>query len=168
MIEIIISDSSAIIDLAKVRLIENLLRLPYEFIIPDTLYEDELITLEHYEKHELLDLGFKVGTLDGQGMMQAAQFFQTYSGPTLNDFIALTLAMNKKNSLLLTGDNKLRKIAKEQKVNAHGVLWIFDEISHSNTAGKNELLLALRIWQQDKNVWLPNSEIQKRIDELTK
>lgn len=46
---IIINDSSALIDLAKTRLLENLLQLPYRFVIPDVLYTDELITLRHYQ-----------------------------------------------------------------------------------------------------------------------
>ena len=37
---IIINDSSALIDLAKTRLLENLLQLPYRFVIPDGLYID--------------------------------------------------------------------------------------------------------------------------------
>lgn len=48
---IIINDSSALIDLAKTRLLECLLRLPYRFVIPDVLYADELITLHHYRRN---------------------------------------------------------------------------------------------------------------------
>lgn len=58
---IIINDSSALIDLAKTRLLECLLQLPYRFVIPDVLYADELITLRHYRREELLDMGFVRG-----------------------------------------------------------------------------------------------------------
>ena len=51
---IIINDSSALIDLAKTRLLENLLRLPCRFVIPDVLYADELITLHHYRREQLV------------------------------------------------------------------------------------------------------------------
>ena len=50
---IIINDSSALIDLAKTRLLENLLQLPCRFIIPDGLYADELITLQNYHRDDL-------------------------------------------------------------------------------------------------------------------
>ena len=40
---IVVSDSSCLIDLRKVSLLEPLLELPYEFIIPNTLFEDELL-----------------------------------------------------------------------------------------------------------------------------
>lgn len=51
---IVINDSSALIDLAKTRLLENLLRLPCRFVIPDVLYADELITLHHYRREQLV------------------------------------------------------------------------------------------------------------------
>ncbi|HPE71682.1 MAG TPA: hypothetical protein PK018_05845 [Candidatus Competibacter sp.] len=52
--QIIINDSSALIDLAKTRLLENLLQLPYRFVIPDVLYADELITLRYYHREQLV------------------------------------------------------------------------------------------------------------------
>ena len=63
---VVISDSSVLIDLAKARLIENTLALPYEFVIPDVIFADELIDLRHYKKEQLLELGFKIGSLKGE------------------------------------------------------------------------------------------------------
>lgn len=71
---IIINDSSALIDLAKTRLLENLLQLPYRFVIPDVLYADELITLHHYRREQLLDIGFELGTLDGLQVGKAGEY----------------------------------------------------------------------------------------------
>ena len=42
---IIVSDSSCLIDLRKVGLLDAFLKLPYEFLIPNTLFEDELLKL---------------------------------------------------------------------------------------------------------------------------
>ena len=42
-----ISDSSVLIDLAKAKLIESTLALPYEFVIPDVIFADELIDPHH-------------------------------------------------------------------------------------------------------------------------
>jgi len=41
---IIISDSSALIDLRKGEILELFLRLPFEFVIPDALLESELLS----------------------------------------------------------------------------------------------------------------------------
>lgn len=43
MMRVVISDSSVLIDLAKAKLIESTLALPYEFVIPDVIFADELI-----------------------------------------------------------------------------------------------------------------------------
>jgi len=37
---IVVSDSSCLIDLRKVSMLDSLLRLPYEFLIPNTLFEE--------------------------------------------------------------------------------------------------------------------------------
>ena len=86
---IIINDSSALIDLAKTRLLENLLRLPYRFVIPDVLYADELITLHHYRREQLLDIGFVLGELDGPQVGKASEYNHRYPALSLNDCFAL-------------------------------------------------------------------------------
>ena len=54
------------IDLRKVTLLESLLRLPYAFVMPDTLFEDEWLCLTHPEKEALKGLGLDVRTLPGE------------------------------------------------------------------------------------------------------
>ncbi len=71
---IIINDSSALIDLAKTRLLERLLPLPCRFIIPDVLYADELITLQNYHREQLLEIGFTLGTLDGPQVGKTGEY----------------------------------------------------------------------------------------------
>jgi len=40
---VIVSDRSVLIDVAKARLIESALALPYEFVVPDVMLADELV-----------------------------------------------------------------------------------------------------------------------------
>ena len=54
---VIIIDTSALIDLAKAGIIEEALSLTHEFLIPDVIFEDELISLEGYGKETLLKSG---------------------------------------------------------------------------------------------------------------
>lgn len=58
---VIVSDSSALIDLAKAELIEAAFSLPFEFQVPDVLLADELIDLGPYTVNEL-DLSLEVST----------------------------------------------------------------------------------------------------------
>ena len=51
---LVISDSSCLIDLRKASLLEAFLRLPYEVLIPDTLFEDELLRFSPAQKNSLI------------------------------------------------------------------------------------------------------------------
>ena len=163
---IVINDSSALIDLAKVRLIESLLRLPYEFVIPDVIYTDELLRLKHYRREELLDLGFVIGALDGPRAKMAFDYSRRYSAPSLNDCFALVHAETHDNAILLTGDGNLRKVAQNHAIEVHGILWACDLMEHHQTATATELYVALRAWHQDSLVRLPQGELQQRIKRL--
>jgi len=124
---IIINDSSALIDLAKTRLLECLLQLPYRFVIPDVLYADELINLRHYQREQLLDIGFVLGELDGVQVGKASAYSQQYPQLSLNDCFALVMAETTPDAVLLTGDQRLRRVAEQQGVAVHGILWILDQ-----------------------------------------
>jgi hypothetical protein len=47
---IVVSDSSCLFDLRKASMLEHLLRLPYEFLIPNTLFEEELLKFTAAQK----------------------------------------------------------------------------------------------------------------------
>jgi hypothetical protein len=68
---IVVSDSSCLIDLRKVLLLDALLRLPFEFLIPDTLFEDELVKFTATQKKALLRGGLKVIELPGERVLRA-------------------------------------------------------------------------------------------------
>src|SRR5881397_120088 len=70
---IIVSDSSCLIDLRKGSLLEIFLQLPYEFLIPNTLFEEELIRFTDAQKKMLLADGLKVIDLPGDGVQRAQQ-----------------------------------------------------------------------------------------------
>ena len=62
---IVVSDSSCLIDLRKASLLDVFLRLPYEFLIPNTLFEEELLKFTDEEKNILLHGGLQVMDLPG-------------------------------------------------------------------------------------------------------
>lgn len=58
--KVIVSDTSVIIDLCKVQLIEPAFSLPYEFVVPDVMLQDEFLDLSNYEPGDLLASGLAV------------------------------------------------------------------------------------------------------------
>ena len=69
---IVVSDSSCLIDLRKVSLLDALLRLPFEFLIPNTLFEDELLKFTAAQKKALLRGGLQVIDLPGRAGVTCA------------------------------------------------------------------------------------------------
>lgn len=165
---VVISDSSALIDLAKVQLIEPLLALPYEFVIPDAIYDNELLELHHYSRAQLLELGFRISTLDGTQVERAIVYGHRFLALTLEDRFALVLAEDTEGCLLLTGDKQLRTVAAAQGLPVHGILWACDQMQQHGTIELRMLLNALRALQADRLVFLPDRELRSRIERLVK
>ena len=165
---IIINDSSALIDLAKTRLLENLLRMPYRFVIPDVLYADELINLRHYQREQLLDIGFVLGELDGVQVGKASAYSQQHPQLSLNDCFALVMAQTTEYAVLLTGDQRLRRVAQQQGVAVHGILWILDRAYEQGMVDAATLHAALSVLANDPLTRLPGKELQRRIQDLIK
>ena len=120
---IVVSDTSCMVDLRKAGLLEAVLRLPYTFVIPDTLFEDEWLFLSDAEKRALRDLGLEVRSLPEPLVQRAGRHFNEHSRLKLNDCPALTLPEEIKACILLTGDETLRRIAEGNGIEVHGVLW---------------------------------------------
>jgi rRNA maturation endonuclease Nob1 len=163
---IIVSDSSCIIDLGKGSLLRSVLQLPYTFVMPDVLFDDELLNFGPVGKDELRALGFQVVELDPQGTGRAFEYAARYRALTVNDCFALALAEQTVDSILLTGGGSLRSVAAEMGIEVHGVPWAIDELERNSLATARQLYDALSIFAQDILVFLPKNEIRQRLRRL--
>ena len=66
--QIIVSDTSCIVDLKRVELLAAIFELPFQFVIPAPLLDYELLTLSSLEKQLMMDLGLTVLDLDSSAM----------------------------------------------------------------------------------------------------
>ena len=151
------------IDLGKSSLVQTTLQLPYTFVMPDVLFEDELLDFGPVHKRDLLTLGLQVVELDGEGVTRAYGHFEQYRRLTLNDCFALALAEQTENCILLTGDRTLRRTAMDRDIEVHGILWIIDELERTHLSTPQQLYEALRLFAEDDLVFLPQVEIRRRI-----
>jgi len=122
---LLISDTNIIIDMNAGGLLRSMFRLEFAFAVPDTLFEEEL------RKHHpnLRYLGLQSFELDGETVEYAGQLVQKYAatGVGTYDLLALALAWQEECPLL-TGDPRLRDAAENEKVEAHGTLWLVEQI----------------------------------------
>jgi predicted nucleic acid-binding protein len=163
---VVVNDASCLIDLKKGQLLHVLLRLPYRFIIPLPVREEELLDFTPQEWRMLEDGGLDAYDLPGEEVAQVFALRREHSGLSANDCFALVTTTCHKNAILLTGDGLLRKVATARAVRVHGVLWIIDELHAAEVCETEHLISALEIWREDDAVFLPMAEIEKRLRRL--
>lgn len=155
------------IDLRKVSLLEALFELPYTFVMPDTLFENELLCLTEQSILALCERGLEVRSLPGESVSRAQQYFNEHRSLTLNDCFALALAEEIEDAILMTGDGPLRRIAGRNGVDVRGVLWATDEMELHEVVSRRAIYDALRLYQDDDMVFLPADEIKRRVKRLS-
>lgn len=164
---IIVSDSSCLIDLRKASLLDVLLKLPYEILIPDILFEDELLKFTAQQKRTLLRGGMKVIDLPGESVLRVQEVMRITPRLSVHDGFAFALAENYPGCVLLTGDGGLRSLAIEHGMNVHGVLWVIDEVYSNGLARACDLLAVLHGFANDQTVRLPRRELAAYIRRYT-
>ena len=100
---IIISDTSCLIDLRKAALLAAFLRLPFEILIPNTLFEDELLSFTTDEKRALIKDGLKIVDLPGVQVSRARDVIRARPRLSIHDGFAFALAETHSGCILLTG-----------------------------------------------------------------
>ena len=88
-----------------------------------------------------------------------------HPGLSANDCFCLVTA-RAYPGILLTGDALLRRVAAEDGLRVHGVLWVVDELEAGAICARSLLSRALKVWQADEAVFLPPHEITTRLDYL--
>ena len=88
--QVLVSDTSVLIDLERGSLLEASFRLPFRFVVSDLLYEREL---KNQGGEELMRLGLVVEQLDGDGVSHALACRQRSPALSLPDCFGLVLAV---------------------------------------------------------------------------
>ncbi|MCB0637343.1 MAG: hypothetical protein KDC54_12030 [Lewinella sp.] len=165
---IIISDSSCLIDLHKGGLLRDIFSLPFQFVIPQPLYKDELLSIPEEEKEVMISLGMEVIVLPGEQVGMAQTYYNENRKLKLNDCFALVLAETTEDSILFTADYPLRQLADSKNIETHGILWAIDVLEEHTDVPAQTLLDALLGYERDPLVWLPEEELKTRIKRLRK
>ena len=96
---LLVSDANVLIDVEVGNLTSLIFHLPYEFAVPDVLFETEL-----GERHgHLLLAGLKIKILSPESVKRMETLREKYPLPGSKDLMALTLAVQEQCSLL-TGE----------------------------------------------------------------
>ncbi len=138
---------------------DEFLKLPYEILIPNTLFEEELLKFTDEQKESLVRGGLKVMDLAGESVLRARQVASDLPHLSIHDSFAFALAESCSGCILLTGDGGLREFALRHEMEVHGVLWVIDEIHRNGLASPGDLLTVLNEFASDQTVRLPRREL---------
>lgn len=150
-------DTSICVDLFNAGLLDIVLRLPYEFLLPDVVIEE----LEEPRGSWLLELGYTSVSLEGRNVAKVIALAERYRKASPVDLFALVYAQAH-GCMLLTGDSFLRAAAEVETVEVHGVLWLLDEVVTHNVLLPPDAANALERMVATGS-WLPKDECEMRI-----
>jgi hypothetical protein len=76
-------------------------------------------------------MGLLVEKLNPDEVKEVQEMMGRYEGPSYQDLSVLILAKNK-NTVLITGDEALRRAATDNSVDCHGTCWLIDYLAHQS------------------------------------
>lgn len=155
---IIVSDSSCLIDLRKVNLLAAFLQLSYEILIPNTLFEDELLKFSALEKQMLCDV-MEIIDLPGTSVIRAQEVIRELPQLSVHNGFAFALAETNPGCILLARDGALRALARKSGMEVHGVLWVIDQLHSNDVCAVGTLVAALHAFANDSTIRLPRKTL---------
>lgn len=157
----LVNDANILIDLLKINLLDIFFQLEFEFQVTDIVFseiqEDNADDLESFVGNGVL----KKQVFSFEDLMQIQLIEVDYPALSIADCSCLYLTQ-KLEAILLTGDGALRRIATQQEIKVHGVLWVFDEMITNELITKAEARIKL-LQLAELNPRLPANECQKRL-----
>lgn len=158
----IVNDASCLIDLRKGGLLSALCELPYRLVVPLPVRESEVLDFSKEDWRLLDDAGMITRNLTPDEVEKAHHLMGRDPKLSANDCFCVVVAQARAG-ILLTGDSLLRRLATRYDLRVHGVLWVVDEVDAAGTLPRPVRSRALRIWESDKAVFLPQHEIAHRL-----
>jgi len=150
-VRVIVNDASVLIDIHKAGILQVYSRAEFTLVLPDVV-QKELRDMSdvNFEK-----LGFEIASLEGPDVLKVKSILDKHSGISIPDTFALIVAEKLTDSILLTGDRRLRNIAVTRNVEVHGVLWILDQLFEQGLLTARVVLDVVRLFSEDPAVRLP-------------
>ena len=161
MTPILITDANIFIDLIEIDALSYLFAAEWSIHTTDEvlreLFEEQRAALEVYARDERLT----ILAVDED----AVRTIKSRESRSLSDAdcTVIALAQATKGSVL-SGDRRVIKVCRKYQLEAHGILWCFDELIVAGIISKRQaykLLTAL----MKINTWLPLEECEQRLQQ---
>ena len=160
----IFCDTNIYIDLCTMRLVGEFFMLPYEIHSTDLVLRE--IELSN-QKETILSV-MKMGKLEiNQTLPECINDVVNLmkSNLSITD-AAVWYHAKQQSALLLTGDNRLRKLAEADNVHVAGILFVLDSLVENDIISAGYAAECLELLKET-NRRLPQAEVDKRLREWT-
>lgn len=157
--KVLVSDTSVLIDLERAGVISATMSLPFEFVVPDALFEQEL---RPWNGERLVSLGLRIEPLGDREVTYASAARRACPRLSIIDAFALALA-ELRDWTLLVGDAALREEAKARSLACHGTLWVFDQLEAAQNSSGGMLHEALSKLRDHPRCRIPAGEVRARL-----
>lgn len=153
-----VTDASILFDAVNGGIVHEMFRLPFIFVTSDLIANKEL---KHPPFSEFEREGLVKEELSGPHVGEMIRIRSSRKILSIYDISAFLLARDQK-LILLSADDALRKFAKAEGVEVHGILWILDELIRHKILSNAEAIAALQQIRAH-NSYLPKKECEDRI-----
>lgn len=154
---VLVTDTNIWIDLDHGNIVEDIFKLPYQFITPD-FARLELLSIQW---HRLEMLGLNFAELRPQLISELYRIRGQHRALSVVDLAAFLLAKNL-SATLVTGDRRLTELAKGSEMRVHGVIWLLDELVRLEVVLPRKAAVALQC-MIELGARLPQDEYQRRL-----
>ena len=161
-IQLLISDANIFIDMGVAELLDQMFALPYEYMTPESLFEEEL----RGSYGDLVSKGLRLEVLTPEIIERVQILSEKYNGVSNHDLNVVALAEDKQTPLL-TGDRKLRQVCMEEDVDVRGTLWLMEQLFSSELITVERAALAYERMADDGSR-LPWDDVGKQIKKFKK
>ncbi len=139
-------------------LIAEALNMPFNWLVPDVMLEEELkdppgVWLE--------EQGVKRCELTGEQVREVVELAERYIRPSRVDLFALVQA-KEEGAILLTEDQNLRAAAEEEGLEVHGTLWLLDQMVKEERITPRQAAESLRKMLKSGRRF-PSTEVERRL-----
>ena len=165
--QFISSDTNVWIDFFTIQQLDMPFRLPYKYIMSQDAINDEFISPPDLG-HQLISHGLIPIEITIEEFFLAEHYGNLYKKLSIYDRIALAIAKCRQ-IMLLTGDNALRKAARDENVQVIGTLGILDRLWQQKLITSSELINILQklLEINGTTIRLPEKEIASRLENMS-
>jgi predicted nucleic acid-binding protein len=160
--KIAVTDANIFIDLIRLEILEYLFRL--ELDLHTTLNVVHELKADQYDivKPFIKDKSIDIHSLTEEEIIEITT--KNYSKKLSPQDLSVIILALKLNAEVLTGDNLLRKYCQKERLEVHGILWIFNLLVEKELIPRNLAFVKLELLISQNNR-LPKDECNKRLND---